>query len=239
MSQHSKLLTASTTFDAASADYAKEVNDAIAFLGLDVARFAEAKAERLTELARTQFATPASLKVLDLGCGIGMFHRHLAGAFGELHGLDVSASSIAIARAANPWCSYAVYDGTRAPYGDGTFDLIFTACVIHHVPLEGRHAFAAEMRRMLRPGGLAVVFEHNPFNPLTRLGVARCPFDADAVLISPGALRRLMAGAEFNEVRARSLFTLPPLTPAVIRLDRLFAALPLGAQYELTARAGA
>ncbi|MFG1357981.1 class I SAM-dependent methyltransferase [Xanthobacter pseudotagetidis] len=239
MSQHSKLLTASTTFDAASADYAKEVNEAIAFLGLDAERFAEAKAKRLIELARAQFANPALLKVLDLGCGIGMFHRHLAGAFGELHGLDVSSSSIAIARAANLWCSYAVYDGTRAPYADGTFDLIFTACVIHHVPPEGRRAFADEMRRMLRPGGLVVVFEHNPFNPLTRLGVARCPFDADAVLISPNALRRLMVGAKFKDARARSLFTLPPLTPAMIRLDRLFAALPLGAQYEVTARVGA
>jgi SAM-dependent methyltransferase len=178
-----------------------------------------------------------AIALLDLGCGVGMFHRHLSD-FGALHGLDVSGASVAIARAANPSRSYAIYDGSSAPYADRAFDLIFTACVIHHVAPADRPAFLGEMRRMLRPGGLAVVFEHNPFNPLTRLGVARCAFDANAVLISSRALGRLLARAGFGNVTARSLFTLPPLAPALIRLDRHLAGLPFGAQYELVAEAG-
>lgn len=225
------------TFDDVSAAYAKEINTAMAFSGLDVDRFAKAKADRLIELARTELGDPAKLTVLDLGCGVGTFHRHLVGAFGALHGLDVSASSIELARAANPSCTYAVYDGSVAPYEAGTFDLIFAACVIHHVPPENWPGFAADMRRMLRPGGLAVVFEHNPYNPLTRHVVSRCAFDEDAVLLSPGTLRRLMAGAGFTEVRSRSIFTLPPLAPSLVRLDKLFGALPFGAQHELTAKA--
>lgn len=237
MSGQAKSDTVAATFDDVSAAYAKEINTAMAFSGLDVDRFAKAKADRLIELARAELGDPATLTVLDLGCGVGTFHRHLEGAFRALHGLDVSASSIDLARAANPACTYAVYDGSVAPYESGTFDLIFAACVIHHVPPENWPAFAAEMQRMLRPGGLAVVFEHNPYNPLTRLVVSRCEFDEDAVLLSPGTLRKLMAGAGFKDVRSRSIFTLPPVSPAIARLDKLFAGLPFGAQHEMTARA--
>lgn len=237
MSGQVKLDSVAATFDDVSAAYAKEINTAMAFSGLDVDRFAKAKAERLIELARTEIGDPATLTVLDLGCGVGTFHRHLEGAFRELHGLDVSASSIDLARAANPGCTYAVYDGSVAPYGNGTFDLVFAACVIHHVPPENWSRFAAEMHRILRPGGLAVVFEHNPFNPLTRLVVSRCEFDEDAVLLSPRTLTRLMDGAGFKEVKSRSIFTVPPLSPVFTRIDKLFASLPFGAQHELTARA--
>ncbi|QIB32702.1 class I SAM-dependent methyltransferase [Ancylobacter pratisalsi] len=226
-----------TTFDEASAAYAREVNDAMAFSGLSVDRFAAAKAERLKQLARAAFGDPAQIAVLDLGCGIGTFHRYLDHTFGALHGLDVSPASIELARAANPHCTYAVYDGVHAPYEDGAFDLIFVACVIHHVPVPDWPGFAAQMRRLLKPGGLAVVFEHNPFNPLTRLVVSRCAFDADAVLLSPRTLRGLMAEAGFTDIRSRSIFTLPPLSALCTRLDPLFARLPFGAQYEMTARA--
>lgn len=229
--------TVAATFDDASTAYASEINAAMSFSGLDVDRFAKAKAERLIALGRARLGDPATLRVLDLGCGIGTFDRHLAGAFGALHGLDISADSIAHARAANPSCTYAIYDGAVAPYESGTFDLVFAACVIHHVPPENWAAFAAEMRRMLRPGGLAVVFEHNPFNPLTRLVVSRCAFDADAVLLSPRTLRRLMVAAGFTQVESRSIFTLPPISPLLVRADGLFAALPFGTQHELVAKA--
>ena len=54
------------------------------------------------------------------------------------------------------------------------------------------------MRRVVRPGGLVCVIEHNPLNPLTRsLAVSRCEFDSDAVLLGASTTRKLMAAGGF------------------------------------------
>ena len=58
----------------------------------------------------------------------------------------------------NPGVSYRPYDGRRLPYEDGQFDAAVTICVMHHVPPAQWPAFAAEMKRVVRRGGLAVVF---------------------------------------------------------------------------------
>ncbi len=42
------------------------------------------------------------LKVLDVGCGVGLVHRYLSGKVGSLHGTDVSGESLAVAGKANP-----------------------------------------------------------------------------------------------------------------------------------------
>ena len=50
-------------------------------------------------------------------------------------------------------------------------------------------AFVAELARVVRPGGLVVVFEHNPLNPLTRLVVSRVTFDDGVRLLRSGERR--------------------------------------------------
>jgi SAM-dependent methyltransferase len=226
-----------STFDEASTGYEQQVNGAMAFSGLEVDHFAHAKADRLKALAQRTLGSLSSLSVLDMGCGVGAFHRHLKSTFYALHGLDVSTASIEVARNGNPQCHYHIYDGKVAPFEDGAFDLVFAACVIHHVPPENWPSFVAEIKRLLRPGGMMVVFEHNPFNPLTRLVVSGCEFDRDAVLLSPRKLRSLAVQAGFSEIVSRSIFTLPPVSPLLIRLDSLFGRLPFGSQHQLIARA--
>ena len=48
------------------------------------------------------------------------------------------------------------------------------------------------MYRILRKGGLLVIIEHNPFNPLTQISVYRCPFDKDAVLLTARNVQLLL-----------------------------------------------
>src|SRR5262249_59211928 len=96
----------------------------------------------------------------------------------------------------NPWAIYSAYDtGEPLPYDEGSFDVAFAICVFHHVPPLERPALTAEMARVTRPGGLVAIFEHNPWNPLTRKAVRDCPFDEDAVLLSRPNARRLLDGA--------------------------------------------
>ena len=88
-----------------------------------------------------------------------------------------------------------------------------------------------EMRRVVRPGGLVCVIEHNPLNPLTRLAVARCEFDRDAVLLGAGTARKLMAGAGLRQIDSRYFVLLPWEATPARRVEGALSQLPLGAQY--------
>ena len=226
----------SVDFDAYQSSYREEVERSISFSGQDVDFFAEVKAHALLGLARRRIGDPAGLRALDVGCGVGVTDRHLAGRFGELHGVDITPGVIEQARRSNPGVAYEVYDGRRLPYDDGALDLAFTICVLHHIPVAGRAAFAAEVARVVRPGGLFAIFEHNPLNPLTRRAVDHCEFDADAVLLPRRESVALLRGAGL-EVVERPFITFFPFGGARLRrFERLLGRLPLGAQYFVAGR---
>jgi ubiquinone/menaquinone biosynthesis C-methylase UbiE len=123
------------------------------------------------------------------------------------------------------------------PYDNATFDLVFTSCVLHHVPPEDWQAFIAGMRRVLRPGGIACVIEHNPWNPMTRLAVLRCPFDKEAVLLRAAKVEALLRQIGFKEIRSEHILLSPLAGRLALRIERALAAVPLGAQYACSARA--
>lgn len=223
-------------FDRYQTTYKTAVNDALSFSGLDVDFFTRVKAEYLVDLVRVGFGATEGLKVLDIGCGIGNYHSLLTGRFAALSGVDVSAACIDIARENHPEVAYLAYDGTRLPYEDGSFDVVFTICVIHHVPVPQWQGFVSEMARVLRPGGMALVFEHNPRNPLTMRVVNRCPFDKDAVLLNAGEATALFTTPAFSSVHTRHILSIPPWNAALRRVDSVLGYLPLGAQYYLQAR---
>jgi ubiquinone/menaquinone biosynthesis C-methylase UbiE len=218
-------------FDRYKESYDDAVNRAIAFSGQKVESFTRVKAEDLVRTIGAHFGSPRKLDLLDVGCGIGNYHPFLNPVVGSVHGVDVSAACIAKAQERNPAVSYLVYGGDRLPYPDRRFDVVFCICVIHHVPPSRWQGFASEMRRVTRPGGLIVVYEHNPGHPLTRKVVHDCEFDRDAVLLSMAETRALLTAAGCSEVTTNSILTLPPAGRFIERLDRLFASLPFGSQY--------
>ena len=106
----------------------------------------------------------------------------------------------------------------------------------HHVPPPDRARFSSELARVVRPGGIVVVFEHNPFNPLTRLAVARCDFDEDAVLLSPRRTVELLEGAGLRSVEQRYVILFPSDRRRLRALERAARRLPLAAQFYVAAR---
>lgn len=226
----------SQNFDRHSESYGDAVQRSIAFSGRDVGFFTDVKADLLVEVAHHGAGDPSSLSVLDVGCGVGLTDKALGGRFGSLAGVDVSEGSIGQARITNPHVDYRVYDGSRLPYGDGTYDMAFAICVIHHVEPAERATFAVEMARVVRPGGLLVAIEHNPYNPLTRLAVARCDFDEGVVLSRRNTTRKLLTLAGLDVVEARYVLFFPWRAEAFRRVERRLGWLPLGAQYVVAAR---
>lgn len=212
----------------------------IAISGESPAYFAEYK---IRDLAAEYFAhrggatdTPA---VLDFGAGIGtsvpFVRKYLPRA--RLTCLDVSTKSLEVGQGRFPGeAKFMHFDGTRIPFPDASFDIAFAACVFHHIDHAEHVALLREFYRILVPNGIAFVFEHNPYNPLTVHVVNTCPFDENAKLISATAMRERfrVAGLERPTIRYRIFF---PRALRVLRpLEKIMTWIPLGAQYSICAR---
>jgi SAM-dependent methyltransferase len=223
-----------TGFDRVGDSYQAAVDEAISFAGQEHDFYVEAKARRLVELAR-RLLGPRRASALDVGCGVGLVDRHVSSSF-DLHGVDVSPAMVERARAANPDVEYAVSEPRRLPYEDARFDLAFAVCVLHHVERADRLPLVEEMRRVVRPGGLVAVFEHNPWNPLTRRVVRSCSFDEDVELLRRGELESLLRAAGLEVASGEYLLFFPWRARLLQAAERTLTWLPLGAQYVVAAR---
>lgn len=223
-------------FDAYRDTYRDEIEQALPFAGMDLDRFTAVKARHLVELAARCLGPPGGLAVLDVGCGTGETDRFLAGAFGSLHGADISEGLLNRAREASPGVEYRHYERGRLPYEDGTFDLSFCINVMHHVPPPEWPGFVAEIGRVTRRGGIVAVFEHNPLNPVTRRVVSRCAFDADAVLLRRHRTERLLEGAGLLPAEGGYILFLPVGAGWARAVERPLRWVPLGAQYYVAGR---
>lgn len=223
-------------FHAYSDGYGDAIDDAIGFSHQGHEFFTRAKVRHLLRLVRAHVGPPADLQVLDLGCGPGVTDRLLSPHLSGLSGTDVSRPLLERATQDNPTVEYRHSDGARLPWPDDHFDVTFTICVLHHVEPSARVAFLQEMARVTRPGGLAVVFEHNPWNPLTRRAVGSCAFDHGVVLLSRPTLRRLAEAAGLEVVSAAWTVFVPFGDRLSDVADRVLGWLPLGGQYVLAMR---
>ena len=221
----------SSDFDRYQRSYESEIERSISFIGKSHDFFMQAKADALVELAAAHFGDPRRVSFLDVGCGNGLTDELIAARVGSVSGVDLSARLIEEASNRNPGVAYRFYDGGALPYEEATFDIVFAICVLHHVPPPDWAAFVAELKRVTRPGGLAVLIEHNPRNPLTRLAVARCEFDETAVLLSRRRAADLLGSAGLRIVDRRYILFFPWSGRGLRRLEGSLGALPLGAQY--------
>jgi SAM-dependent methyltransferase len=93
-------------------------------------------------------------RILDVGCGTGANLEMLA-QFGETEGVDVSEDALAFCRARG-LDRVKLGAAERLPYADASFDLVTALDVVEH--LDDDAAGLSEMRRVLRPGGRALLF---------------------------------------------------------------------------------
>jgi SAM-dependent methyltransferase len=224
-----------TDYDLYRNRYSDELDRAVSFSGATQEFFTRAKAEELVRLARRHLGDPAELDALDVGCGIGLTDRHLAGRFRSLTGTDVSPGVLETAAGENPGVRYELAERARLPFDDDAFDLTFAVCVVQVVSHSERPRFVAELARVTRPSGLAVVFEHNPYNPLTRLVVRRCEFGEDARMLGMSEAERLLDENGLAPLDRGFLLLFPSRRRRLLALERALRRLPVGAQYYVAA----
>jgi SAM-dependent methyltransferase len=142
------------------------------------------------------------------------------------------------AAALNGTAAYGVCEPDYLPFEPGTFDVAFASCVLHHVRLPDRRRFAQELNRVVAPGGLVAILEHNPLNPLTRRVVSNCAFDEGVRLLRMRETTRLLSDACATVVERRYIVFIPWRGRQLRRLEAGLAGVPLGAQYLVAGRGG-
>lgn len=177
---------------------------------------------------------PAGLSWLDVGCGQGELLKLAGGAFARAVGCDPSSEMI---RSCGSEEVYAQASAAELPFPDRSFDFVTAVCVFHHVHGADRARLIGSIERVLRPGGLFCLIEHNPFNPVTQTIVKRCPVDSDAELLTASATARVVRSVKLEIVETSYFLYFPEKIFARIgRIEGRLRRWPLGGQFALFCR---
>lgn len=194
--------------------------------------------QRKCDLITKRFARLAvdtgTWRYLDVGCGQGELLRLLSPRFATSMGCDTSAGMLQKAGSEN-----IVFqdDALQLPFEDCSFHFVTAVCVYHHVPPADRRAVTREIYRVMKPGAIFCIIEHNPLNPLTRFIVARATVDADAHLLAHRQTWRLMRDCGIDIEETSFFLYLPQLLYRVANSwEESLKRLPIGGQYAVFGR---
>ncbi|HTZ30623.1 MAG TPA: class I SAM-dependent methyltransferase [Streptosporangiaceae bacterium] len=141
--------------------------------------------------------------VLELGCGTGNDAARLADAGFSVTAIDLSAEAIGQARRRfGPKARFAVADMTqRLPFPDGDFDAVMSNVAMHMFPDDVTRAVFAEVRRLVRPGGL-FLFHVNTLKdrPLRARGLPARELAQDYVVEESGQTMHFFSEAYLREL---------------------------------------
>ncbi len=227
---------AKVEFDGYADTYYEEHKNNVEITGEIPEYFAEYK---IADLSHHLSETRATFsRITDFGSGIGYsipyFRKYFPGV--NLSCVDVSAQSQKLAQDRFPGNeTYLLIEEEIIPIEDASQDVVFSACVFHHIPHEDHQQWLKELLRITRPGGILAIYEHNPLNPLTARAINTCSLDRNARLIKAGNMRRACLAAGWSSARiAYRLFFPRPL--AFLRpLEPRLGWFCMGAQYRILA----
>ncbi len=197
--------------------------------------YARLKVEHVLDVVRRRLSGRSNdtVRMLDVGCGPGELMRCLSAYFNHVFGCDPAGSMV---RRAGPG-ALVMPSPTEIPAADNSIDVAICACVCHHVEPAIRVQHLIEVRRVLRPGGLLLVFEHNPRNPLTQLIVRRCPIDANAQLLSAAHARNILHLAGLKNVATNYYLFFPERLRRYLKfMEPYLSYTGMGGQYMVLAR---
>jgi len=228
-------------FDNYAKSYNNHLNKSLIRFGEYSEYFSEYKVRDLHyEAASRGISTQRSLKLLDFGCGIGNSILYTKKYFpnSRIVGVDVSEESVRIAQSVHGRvASFFVLDQNTLPISGGEIDIAYAMCVFHHIEPARHLDFLRRICAILRPGGLFLLYEHNPFNPITVQVVNNCPFDVNAKLVAAKAMASLCREAGFSHVNIKYRVFFPRVLSFLRVTEKLITWLPLGGQYYIVCSA--
>jgi len=101
-----------------------------------------------------------SKKILDVGCGPGIYARILSENGAKVKGIDISKRLIEIANKEAPESEFTIGNAEELPYKDKEFDIVMSALMLGHI--EDWNKIFSEIKRVLKPKGIFVFSITNP-----------------------------------------------------------------------------
>jgi ubiquinone/menaquinone biosynthesis C-methylase UbiE len=162
---------------------------------------------RPTHRLMAQALGAAERRILDIGCGTGQFAVRIVqqNANARVCGLDLSGRMLSHARVRCRHSGEAIHlvqgDSERLPFPDDYFDAVTCAHSFHHYPRQER--VAAEMHRVLRPGGLVLIADGDRDRWWGRFifDVVVVFFEGPVRHLPSRAFRRLLRETGFEDIR--------------------------------------
>jgi 2-polyprenyl-3-methyl-5-hydroxy-6-metoxy-1,4-benzoquinol methylase len=219
-------------FDKFAHDYKTILDKSLEMTGETGEYFCNYKAACISRWAGKDF----SGKILDYGCGVGLLSENLLKYFprAAVDGYDVSAASIENVPESLKRQGRFTSD---IDHLSRDYDLIIVANVLHHVEARERRDVVAKIQEMLRKEGKVIIFEHNPFNPLTRKIVRNSALDRGVVLLPHRETVSYLKDAGFEDVRLNHIVFFPGFLSALRWAEPFLSWFPLGAQYAAAGQA--
>lgn len=155
-------------------------------------------------------------RVLDAGCGTGIYSIELARRGGRVQAIDTSPEMIGQARIKalkeGLHIDFIKADALKLPFPDGHFDLVISVCMLCFI--KEREAALLEMKRVLKPGGRIAIALLNRWSPWALLrrakSLIRNTVYNKADFLTPAEVESSLAGADFKEIESITcLFYLP------------------------------
>jgi SAM-dependent methyltransferase len=162
--------------------------------------------------AGADFSKP--LKVLDFGCGAARQILHFTRQYPHLQmsACDVDFDVVRFVQKAYPQVdTYASSFDPPLKYANATFDLLYSVSIFSHLSYEDRALWLAELSRVLKPGGLAlltfnglhalrVAHERGLRRQFTEQQLAERGYVFDAAEPPPEELQRRVSNPRFGEI---------------------------------------
>ena len=193
------------------------------------------RARRRADLIATAGDLGPGRRVLEVGCGTGMFTEMWASSGAEILAVDLASELIERARARQigGQVRFAAKPFKKCD-SEGPFDAIVGSSILHH--LEIRPALR-RLHQLLKPGGRMAFAEPNMLNPQVCL-TKNVPWTKKAMGDSPDEtafvglqLKSLLRKAGFRQIEVSAFDFLHPSTPlvlieAVSRVGRVLERVP-------------
>lgn len=168
--------------------------------------------------------------ILDYGSGIGLATKFFLDFFpsAKTYAYDVSDESIKILKE-----NYPNINTDQKEIFNRKFDLITCFGVFHHIHKEERLKYLKLINNMLEETGKFFIFEHNPYNPITRHIVSNCPYDEGVELISMKEFKSYAKKEKLLVCSQGYTLFFPEQLKYLRKFEKKISWIPLGGQYYL------
>ena len=217
-------------FDQFATSYRQEQTKYLSPTGENSYYFAQLKAKKLYEWSK-KYLLRTPHRILDFGCGDGVMTCEVQKLFPAtlLYGVDPSFESVDLAKKKSSFIHFYT-SGKTVPYFEShMFDIVYCAGVFHHIPYEEHNDYINELYRILKPGGIIILFELNPLNPGTQYIFHGHPMEVHAKMLYPWYTKKIVSKFQYKATIFYSFF--PHFLKFLRPYETWLSQLPLGGLY--------